>query len=62
MSWEIAEMLASYLEVPLCQVKEWDRKVIHYLHNDHNTFNAFKRGCQQTRWEIYASIKYAGIR
>lgn len=61
MSWEIAEMLAAYLEVPLYQVMAWDRDVIDSMLKDHNAFRAFKQGCPQTRWGIYHSIKYAGI-
>lgn len=59
--WEIAEMLATYLEAPLSQVKAWDRNVIDHLLNDRNTLSAFKRGCQQTRWDIYHAIKYTDI-
>ena len=59
--WEIAEMLATYLEAPLSQVIAWDRNVINRLLKENNTLSAFKLGCQQTRWDIYHSIKYADI-
>ncbi len=61
MPWEIADLLANYLEVPPDQVMAWDHAVIDRLLDDHNTFKAFKQGCAHTRWSIYHSIKYAGI-
>ena len=61
MPWEIAKMLADYLEVPHYQVVAWDGDVIDCMLNDHHALSAFKHGSPQTRWDIYHSIKYAGI-
>lgn len=60
MSWEIAKMLASYLEVPPHQVLTWDRDVVDNLAGNQGTFIAFKQGCAHTRWRIYHTLKYSG--
>lgn len=58
MSWEIAQLLATYLDATPGQVMAWDKDVVENLIENQRTFRTFKHGCAQTRWGIYHALKY----
>lgn len=50
--------MASFLEACPSQVQTWDDSVVKHLVNNPGTLQAFKAGCDTTKWNIYRSIKY----
>lgn len=58
---EVLTLLSSFLGAVPAQVKAWDKKVIDHLAGNAKTFQEFKTGNENTRWKIYAGIKYQGL-
>jgi hypothetical protein len=58
MKKEVLKHVASFLEASPSQVQTWDDSVVKHLVNNPGTLQAFKAGCDTTKWNIYRSIKY----
>jgi hypothetical protein len=51
--------VASFLEACPSQVQTWDDSVVKHLVNNPGTLQAFKAGCDTTKWNIIAPSNIA---
>jgi hypothetical protein len=61
MHTEVLSLLSHFLGALPAQVSAWDTKVIEHLTADKKALQAFRTGNDDTRWNIYAGIKYRGF-